>query len=83
MRMLILILCTFFFALEAVAVDPQEANETKKLILPGESFLVAKRPAFLLWPEESLRKTPQPWVFYAPTLAGYSSFTVMKTRLYR
>lgn len=47
------------------------ADEIKKLILPGEAFRVEERPAFILWPEESLRKTPQPWVFYAPTLAGY------------
>lgn len=71
MRFLIIFLCSFFFALEAAAFYPQEANETKKLILPGESFLVENRPAFIMWPEESLRKTPQSWVFYAPTLAGY------------
>ena len=71
MRNLIILLCSLSFAFEAVAIDPQEANETKKLILPGESFLVENRPAFILWPVELLRKTPQPWVFYAPTLAGY------------
>ncbi len=43
----------------------------KQLILPGESFLIAGRPAFILWPEEAKRAKPQPWVFYAPTLAGY------------
>ena len=48
-----------------------QADEIKKLVLPGEAFQVEGRPAFILWPEESLRKTPQPWVFYAPTLAGY------------
>ena len=71
MRFLIILACSFYFALETVAIDPQEANETKKLILPGESFLVENRPAFILLPEVSLRKTPQPWVFYAPTLTGY------------
>ena len=30
-----------------------------------------QRPAFILWPEESKRSKPQPWVCYAPTLAGY------------
>ena len=60
MRILIILLCSLSFAFEAVAVDPQEANETKKLILPGESFLVENRPAFILWPVELLRKTPQP-----------------------
>ena len=48
-----------------------QADEIKKLVLPGEAFRVEGRPAFILSPEEPLRKTPQPWVFYAPTLAGY------------
>jgi hypothetical protein len=43
----------------------------KQLILPGESFLVAGRPSFIFWPEESKRTKPQPWVFYAPTLPAY------------
>lgn len=49
----------------------EDAKPVKPLILPGESFLVGDRPAFLLRPPEGLRKTPQPWVFYAPTLPGY------------
>ena len=59
----------------SLANEPQEQPqkpEVKKLILPGESFLVADRPAFILWPDPSQRKERvQPWVFYAPTLAGY------------
>ena len=51
--------------------EPANSSDVKTLILPGEAFLVEHRPAFILWPEESLRTTPQPWVFYAPTLAGY------------
>ncbi len=43
----------------------------KDLILPGESFLVAGRPAFILTPPENKRRKPQPWVFYAPTLPPY------------
>jgi pimeloyl-ACP methyl ester carboxylesterase len=43
----------------------------KKLILPGEAFLVQDRPAFVLLPPEKERRTPQPWIMYAPTLAGY------------
>ena len=31
-------------------------------ILPGESFLVAGRPAFILWPAQAKRQTPQPWI---------------------
>jgi pimeloyl-ACP methyl ester carboxylesterase len=46
-------------------------QEIKKLILPGEAFLIEGRPAFIFWPEEAKRTQPQPWVMYAPTLAGY------------
>ena len=35
-----------------------------------ESRIVAGRPGFVLRPELALRRTPQPWVFYAPTLPG-------------
>lgn len=42
----------------------------KELILPGESFLVEGRPAFVLLPPEKKRVKPQPWVLYAPTLPG-------------
>jgi dipeptidyl aminopeptidase/acylaminoacyl peptidase len=42
----------------------------KELILPGESFLIDGRPAFVLMPAEGARRTPQPWVMYAPTLPG-------------
>ena len=61
----LVVACLFGF------VQSSQADEIKKLVLPGEAFRVEGRPAFILWPEESLRKTPQPWVFYAPTLAGY------------
>lgn len=41
-----------------------------RLILPGtENFTVAGRPAFVFLPPEALRTQPQPWIFYAPTLA--------------
>jgi alpha-beta hydrolase superfamily lysophospholipase len=43
----------------------------KVLILPGERLLVAGRPGFLFMPPEGKRITPQPWVMYAPTLAGF------------
>jgi len=51
------------------AADP-EAKPVKNLILPGESFLLQDRPAFVLLPPESKRAKPQPWVLYAPTLPG-------------
>ena len=48
----------------------EPAKSVKQLILPGESFLIAGRPSFILIPKEDKRQTPQPWVFYAPTLPG-------------
>jgi len=54
------------------ASDQAAANPpVKELILPGETFLIDGRPAFILYPDERLRATPQPWVHYAPTLPGY------------
>lgn len=46
------------------------AEPVKTLILPGESFLIEGRPAFILTPKsiESTGKTP--WIYYAPTLNG-------------
>ncbi len=51
--------------------EQQPQQEIKKLILPGEAFECAGRPAFILWPKPELRSEPQPWIFYAPTLAPY------------
>ena len=48
-----------------------EASQAKKLWLPGQSFRVAERPAFVLLPPEQKRQQPQPWILYAPTLPGY------------
>lgn len=41
------------------------------LDLPRETFEVGGRPAFLLMPEPEKRKTPQPWILYAPALPAY------------
>jgi len=49
----------------------EEPAAIKKLILPGEAFLLRDRPAFIFWPPEKERRQPQPWILYAPTLAGY------------
>jgi len=51
--------------------QPATSKPVKNLILPGESFLIDQRPAFIMWPEESKRQTPQPWVLYSPTLPRY------------
>jgi hypothetical protein len=45
------------FANELAAADPK-AKPIKQLILPGESFFVAERPAFVLLPPESKRTKP-------------------------
>src|SRR5688500_19646770 len=51
--------------LTASAADPSRIG------LPGESFSVAGRSAFVLLPAEEKRAKPQPWIFYAPTLPAY------------
>ncbi len=43
----------------------------EKLFADGEFFDVDKHAAFILWPAAGLRASPQPWVFYAPTLDAY------------
>jgi dipeptidyl aminopeptidase/acylaminoacyl peptidase len=53
------------------AADDAAPKPVKQLILPGESFLVADRPAFVLLPPEDKRTKPQPWIMYAPTLPPY------------
>jgi dipeptidyl aminopeptidase/acylaminoacyl peptidase len=55
----------------SAGAEEPSGDAVKKLILPGEAFLLEKRPAFILWPEAAKRSQPQPWVLYAPTLAGY------------
>lgn len=73
---------TWFFAASSCFANEPDANPpvakppaakavVKKLILPGESFRVHDRPAFIMWPAASKRQTPQPWVCYAPTLPDY------------
>lgn len=56
---------------QVTADDQPTTAPVKTLILPGESFLVDGRPAFILWPPEEKRQKPQPWIMYAPTLPPY------------
>ncbi|GEM_PF-439661 len=57
---------------QLVAQDGKPAaRSVKKLVLPGESFLVEGRPSFVLLPPKAKRKTPQPWIMYSPTLPPY------------
>jgi pimeloyl-ACP methyl ester carboxylesterase len=67
----------FFVCLEASAPAQDgppssvKAVAEKQLILAGEAFLVQGHVAFVMLPPEALRTSPQPWIHYAPTLAGY------------
>ncbi len=71
-RNLCLLFAFHWIALDACYLAAQEDRKPKiaadKLILPGETFVVDGRTAFVLLPEESKRSTPQPWILYAPTL---------------
>lgn len=65
-------LLSFVFVLLGSFADVSaDEPQVKQLILPGESFLIEDRPAFVLLPEMQKRRTPQPWVMYAPTLPAY------------
>lgn len=48
-----------------------KTQAVKELILPGETFLIDERPAFVMLPPEEKRGEPQPWIMYAPTLPGH------------
>ena len=51
-------------------VPAEEPKPVKTLPLPGESFLIEQRPAFLIVPQEKDQHSGKPWVWYAPTLPG-------------
>lgn len=56
----------------AATSKPKVTGPTPRLVLPGtETFIVAGRPAFIFLPPADKRTSPQPWIFYAPTLPGY------------
>jgi hypothetical protein len=65
----ILVLCLLMSSLcgIATAADPP----AKQFFVPAETFEVAERPAFVMLPAKELQKTPQPWIWYFPTLSGY------------
>ncbi|MBK7998228.1 MAG: prolyl oligopeptidase family serine peptidase [Verrucomicrobia bacterium] len=51
---------------------PKMSGPMPRLILPGtEDFTLDGRRAFVFLPPSDKRATPQPWIFYAPTLPGY------------
>lgn len=49
---------------------PLARTPKKKLILPGDVFFVNGREAFVMLPAKAKRTSPQPWVYYSPTLPG-------------
>ena len=53
------------------ATDKPATVAPKILPVPGETFVVKGSQAFIMLPAENLRRKPQPWIWYAPTLPGY------------
>src|SRR6478609_9262195 len=74
-HLLLISAAAIVFASLAAADEPPAKSAKpappKKLTLPGETFTVADRPAFVFLPPEAKRTQPQPWIFYAPTLPAY------------
>src|SRR6056297_1318161 len=65
-----LLFSLFVLGLSSLAIPAcaEDANPPAK-IPPRESFQIAGRPAFVILPTDSKRKSgPLPWVWYAPTL---------------
>lgn len=65
---ILILLC---LARQSLGEEPTTAKPVKNLILPGESFLVDGRPAFVLLPPAEQRQKLQSWIMYAPTLPAY------------
>ncbi len=56
----------------AASPKPRAAAPSGRLALPHtENLTIAGRPAFIYLPPPEKRATPQPWIFYGPTLAPY------------
>jgi len=53
------------------APPPARKLPPPRLELPRVDLTIDGRPAFLFLPPESQRRSPQPWIFYAPTLPAY------------
>ncbi len=60
-----------YYFVTFVLISSVAIAQPKKLLLPGETFTVSNRPAFIFMPEDAKKSSPQPWVCYAPTLPGY------------
>jgi len=70
---IIVLVACWLVSSSAFAQDEKQSSPAslKRMILPGESFLVDGRVAFILLPPAELRSEPQPWIHYAPTLVAY------------
>ncbi|PQO41964.1 alpha/beta hydrolase, partial [Blastopirellula marina] len=68
---LMLVVALLCSAISSPLLAEEPTQPVKKLVLPGESFLIDEHPAFILWPSEENRRDPQPWVLYGPTLPAY------------
>jgi pimeloyl-ACP methyl ester carboxylesterase len=65
------VLCFSVVAGDEPPAKKAKAGPPNKLVLPGDTFTVAGRPAFVFLPPAEKRTQPQPWIFYAPTLPPY------------
>jgi pimeloyl-ACP methyl ester carboxylesterase len=63
---LLTVCCSLSAATHVTVTGP-----TPKLELSGETWTIEGRPAFLFLPPKEKQTTPQPWIFYAPTLPAY------------
>ena len=71
LRLLSLSIAASLIVLVTASSSGLADDSIQKLILPGESFMVEGRPAFILTPTGNSPTRSRPWIFYAPTLAGY------------
>lgn len=65
--------CGFLIMLPTIGWTAEDYGValTERLGVPGESFKIDGKPAFVLLPQEPKRQTPQPWIMYAPALPAY------------
>lgn len=73
-RLLVLVAATFLThsaGLLAQSNVTKPSGAPPKLELPGKNWELEGNRAFVFLPEDSKRSSPQPWVFYAPTLPAY------------
>lgn len=68
----LLVFIVLFYS-STFAEEPKKAPQPPRvrIELPGENLTILDRPAFLFMPELAKQTSPQPWIFYAPTLAQY------------